>query len=124
MSARSKRSERLKITLTPQDFQKLKLDAQVAKKPIATYAHSLLRQSLYIGIQRPQENMLETAAWVSLMGELYGLLDVVAQQMAEDTVSEQLGSKQDGLESLLNDVKAGIQDIQQTLDLLPYRDEV
>ena len=123
MSARPKRSERLKIALTPKELEQLKRAAEEANRPLATYAHGLLCQGLHRGTQAQMEDTFETAEWVSLMGELYGLLDVVAQHLSEESPTEQPELAQPNLESLLNEVKAGIKDIRQTLALLPQPGE-
>lgn len=123
MPARPKRSERLKITLTPRELQQLQLAANTAKRPLATYAHGLLRQGLYRDVQAQMTDTFETADWLKVMGELYGMLDVVTQQIAEDNQPDKLEPEQLDLESLLNEIKERMKDIQQTLRLLPHPGE-
>ena len=119
MPARPKRSERLKITLTPAQFEKLQLVAKTAKRPPATQAYELVRQGLenadVDGVTDPASKLeLEQS-----VAELYGVLDAIHQQLAVQVERLEPEQEQANFQSLLNEINGRIHRIQQSLLSLP-----
>lgn len=118
MPARPKRSEQIKITLTTHQLQQLKLAAEKVKRPPATYAHELLCEGL-----QNAKLLSDTAKNFNLdraMGELYGVLDMLTQQLAIQV--EQLDQEQETsrIQSLLTEINNRIETVQETLISVPH----
>lgn len=115
MPIRPKRSERIGINLTPVQHQKLQLAAKTAKRTPATYAYKVLCQALDGDGAATVVEDLVTPPWVNQLAELYGILDALTRQLANQTDRHEAGQEQAKIESLLAEVKGQVEDIQKML---------
>lgn len=117
MLTRPKRSERLGINLTPDQYQQIRLAAKKAKRTPATYAYNLLCQALDSDGPVKMEEEETTSEWVESLGELYGVLDALTEQLAGQS---EAGHENPNVQELLNEINEQIESIQQTLRLMPF----
>jgi len=106
-----KRSERIGINLTPHQNAKLKVAASTANQTRAGYVYELVCQALETDALTPLPHPSTTPQWVEQLGELYGILDVLTQQLGEQQSSD--------LRPLITALQAQIDNVQNLLLTLP-----
>lgn len=115
MPAKTKRSERVGINLTPAQHHQLQAVALEARKSPASYVYELVLQNLDGDHCPAVAEACPSADFGDQIAGLYGLLDALLQQLEQATSTPALERDRTALQASLDGVTEGVAEAQKTL---------